>query len=139
MNNLEKLKSMLLSRLGGDNTIGVSGVFSNVDADNFLLLALARLNRVAPTTEWSINDSVVLVHFPDVVVGWATAMAWMSKVAVEAGKEINVNDNGIQYGATAVSQRLLDLVRVEVDVLRLSHDKISAAKRAMVPNLKFIN
>mgnify|MGYP001588982595 CR=1 FL=1 len=139
MCNSEMLKSMLLSRLGGADTVGSGGVFSETDAENFLALALARLNRVTPTTVWNIEDPTVLYAFPDVVVGWATVMAWMSKVAVEAGKEFDINDNGVLRTAPEVSQKLIELTRIEGDVFRLSHDKISNAKRALLPNLKFIN
>jgi hypothetical protein len=132
MRNSQALKNMLLVRLGGADA---QVVFLDTELDTFLTLALARLNRIGCLTQWTLDEPLVINYFPDVVAGWAASMAWMSKVAPEAGRELVIKDDRVALATSAVAQKLLDLARIEGDTFRLAYDKIAETKRELVPSV----
>jgi hypothetical protein len=123
------LKKMLITRLGGCEAVTA---FSDSELDTFMTLAIARLNRTGILTYWAIESREVVEFFPDVIVGWAAAMAWMSRVSPEAMREASTSTAGATPSTAA--QRLIDLAKVEGEIFRIAHDKIWDTKRKLVPN-----
>jgi hypothetical protein len=137
MYNSEVLKNMLITRLGGKDA---EVVFAGHELYTFMTLALARLNRTGLITQWTLDEPLLLSHFPDVIVGWSASMAWMSKVPVEASREFTITDNGVEKTAPVIAQKLIDLAKIEGDTFRLAYDKIAETKRKLiVPNNAVVN
>jgi hypothetical protein len=100
-------------------------VYSLGNINSYIDLAIKRLNRVAPITEWTREDEVIL-NFSDVLSSWAMVMAVQARIA-----EQNAT---LKRGETPSRSQLMlgELLTAEGNFFRISADMLSAGKKAVL-------
>ncbi len=96
-----------------------STIYKLTAVNSFIDLAIKRLNRVAPITEWSREDEVLL-KFSDVISSWSVIMAVQARIAAQ------------KAGEAPAATPLADLLTAEGNFFRISADMLSTAKKREV-------
>ncbi len=111
------LTEVIYSRLGSNPTVGI---YPLTQINTYIDLAIKRLNRVSPITEWS-RECEELLEFSDVISSWAMVMAVEARIAGRLGP-----------AAVTAKPELAAILDAEGTFFRISADMLSAGKKRVI-------
>ncbi len=140
--NINKLMKGLRARLNSRGKSKQKDEFGNVqyvDCDIFsveqltvfIATALTAFNEIPHITFYTFEDTDIINLFYDVILDYAVILAIESKLAIERGRELTIQDSGVSFSPPGVSDILNSLMG-----LRLSHwfEKIKLIKSNLKPS-----
>lgn len=104
----------LLNNVGKKKDATGKYIDSPIFPENDLLEFLKVGEQSVKSVLKAVNVDVVL-HYPDLVVEYAFAMALMSKSLIEKGREFAVHDNGVFHNPPNVSDHLVRVANMTLD------------------------
>jgi hypothetical protein len=119
------------------NTIYVDcDIYTKEVLESFIDLSISEFNQIPTFTYYSLEDSLFVETFTEVLVEGATLYALASQALIERGREFQILDNGISFDPPVVSEllntqysTLLSHHWKKLNVIKLSNDVINFYKR----------
>jgi hypothetical protein len=146
-NNSDTLVSFLQDRLRSsgktkssdteDNVVYVDcDIYTKEVLESFIDLSISEFNQIPTFTYYSLEDSLFVETFTEVLVEGATLYALASQALIERGREFQILDNGISFDPPVVSEllntqysTLLSHHWKKLNIIKLSNDVINFYKR----------
>lgn len=139
--NINKLMKGVRARLNTRGKAKTKDEFGNVvyeDCDLFsteqlvifIAGALTAFNEIPHFTFFTFEDNDIIDLFYDVLVNYAVILAIESKIAIERGRELQINDSGVTFTPPGVSDILNSIYGTQ-----LNHwfEKVKLIKANMKP------
>lgn len=139
--NINKLIKGLRARLNSSGKSKQKDEFGNeifVDCDiysvqqlvTFIACSITAFNEIPHFTFFTFEDTEIIDQFYDVILNYSIILAIESKLAIERGRELTINDAGVSFSPPGVSDILNSIMGVQ-----LSHwfEKIKLIKANMKP------
>ena len=108
-------------------------VFSNDELVAFLNMSLSEFNSCPHFSDFSFADEVIYNRYAYVIVEGACIVAWAAQMVIEAGREFNVTDNGINLIppplSTALNNELSNFWTAHREVLKMIKTSIKPHPR----------
>lgn len=139
--NINKLMKGLRARLNSRGKRKTTDEFGNVvyeDCDLFsveqltvfIACAITAFNEIPHITFYTFEDTEIIDLFYDVILNYAVILAVESKLAIERGRELTINDSGVTFSPPGVSDILNSIYGAQ---LNHWYDKIKLIKQNLKP------
>ncbi len=140
--NINKLMKALRARLNsrglaktkdefGNTTYEDCDIFSVEQLTVFIAEALAGINYVPHFTFFTLEDTEIIDFLFDLIVQYAYFLAIESKVLLERGRELSINDNGVTFQPPGISDMMNSIMQLEINNW---WDRVKLVKANMKPS-----